>query len=93
MKKSPNVKIHEDYRRDFTNRLRKPDHSMGINNESESSKSSATLCSAGKKFFDWKSNCFLCGKRLTVEKKQADRNKTTFKAGEIEFTDTIKNKI
>ena len=26
----------------------------------------------------------MCGKRLTVEKKQPDKNKKTFKAGEIE---------
>ena len=68
----PNVKVHKECRRDFTNPLRKPDLSMGLNNERQLF--SATLCSAGKKCFDWKSNCFLCGKSLTVEKKQPDNN-------------------
>ena len=62
----PNVKVHKDCRRNFTNPFRKPDLSMGVNNKGESSASSATLRSAGKECFDWKSNCFLCGKRVTV---------------------------
>ena len=69
----PNVKIHKDCRRDFANPLREPELSMGVNNEGESSKSSITLRSAGKECLDWKSNCFLCGKRLTVDKKHPDR--------------------
>ena len=52
-KENPNVKVHKDSRRDFTNPLCKPDLSMGLNNEGESSKSSATLRSAAKECFDW----------------------------------------
>ena len=64
-----NVKVNKDCRRDFTNPLQKPDLSMGVINEGESPKNSATLRSAGKECFDWKSYCFLCGKCLTVDKK------------------------
>ena len=65
---------------------------MGVNNEGESSKSSATLRSAGKVCFDWKSNCFLCGKCFTVNKKHCHKNKEIFKAGKTESIDTIKKK-
>lgn len=54
----PNVKVHKDCLRDFTNAFCKPDLSIGVNNEGESSKSSSTLRSAGKECFYWKSNCF-----------------------------------
>ena len=70
----PNVKVYKDCLRDFTNALCKPDLPMGVNNEGESSKSTLTFRSAGIECFDWKSNCFLGGKRLTVDKKHLGRN-------------------
>ena len=49
-------------------------HFVSQINEGESSKSSLTFRSAGIECFDWKSNCFLGGKRLTVDKKHPGRN-------------------
>ena len=66
---------------------------MGEKNYGESFKSSTALCSAVKECFNWKSNCFLCGKSLSVNKKIPIRYKEIFKAGENDSMSTIKKKI